>query len=1224
MPAAELPSLVIQITRAGEDYSVALAFERPDDAGRQAPHRRSAKFRFAALREQARSPERYGLTLGQDLFADQSLNDYFEQAWAAASATLRLVVQIDPEDRELNGLRWETLRHPGKDLYLARDANRPFARLLESQDWSRVTLRSKGTLRALAIAANPTNLYDPNGYQLLDQGYFPVDVQEELARAKTSLQGVAEVDLLFSTDAAPGQASLERLLDALRHGYDILYLVCHGALLRDQQDDPRSPEQSILLLEKSDGSVDRVPGKELVDRVQALPASRRPRLIVLASCQSAGKGIIGTSTDGGALAALGPGLARAGILAVVAMQGDVRMRTVEKFMPVFFSELEKTAGQVDQAMAIARDAVQDEPDWWVPVLFSRLRNGRLYQEEAAPTAREPLPRAGDLPKPGRLPAGARMPYPINVLFTGREAELKELGLSLFYAGPDPPAVVVSGIGGCGKSQLAVELAYRYGRYLDGVHWINGAGDLNSGVADCGQAMSLEKWPDKLPEQVAATLKAWAERTQKGELRLAVLDNLEDPTTLSKWLPGLSGLRLLVTARNERWPKNLKLKLQPLDVLDRPNSLALLRKLAPALGTVADTDLSPIADRFGDLPLGLQLAGAYLRELGLSPREYLEQLEQAGGALHQDGLPEGLQENPLERELNLLRTFNLSWERLNPDKPIDQAARRTFQASGYCAPNTPLPNQALKDALGAQVSSVNFTLGLARLFGLGLLQESEGRPLIHPLLAEFARWQDSTADASVLIPLAKALDTLAQQANRSGLPTQAAPFRPHLKPVVSAVEKIDRRLAASLWGSLGYLLKRISDYPAAQPCFERALAICREVFGEKHAETAAGLNNLAFLLKDMGDYAAARPYFEQALAICREVFGEKRGETAASLNNLGYLLKDMGDYPAARSHFEQALAINREVLGEKRPETAISLNNLGYLLKDMGDYPAARSCFEQALAINREVLGEGHSETATSLTNLGYLLKDMGDYPAARSCFEQALAICREVFGPKHPATATSLNNLAYLLKDTGDRSAARSRFEQALAINREVLGEKHPETATSLNNLGYLLKDMSDYPAARSCFEQALAINREVLGEKHPTTATSLHNLGYLLKDTGDYPAARSCFEQALAIDREVLGEKHRDTATSLNSLGYVLQDMRDYPAARSCFEQALAINQEVLGEEHPDTASSLNNLGCVLKNMGDNPAARHYFERALAILEQTLPPGNALTKTVRSNLEAS
>jgi len=127
-----------------------------------------------------------------------------------------------------------------------------------------------------------------------------------------------------------------------------------------------------LWLEDETGNVHRVPGAELVARLKEL--QQQPRLVVLASCQSAGTG---RSDDEGALAALGPRLAEAGVPAVIAMQGNVSMQTVAQFMPVFFHELRRD-GQIDRAMAVARGAVRERPDWWMPVLFMRLKSGRLW------------------------------------------------------------------------------------------------------------------------------------------------------------------------------------------------------------------------------------------------------------------------------------------------------------------------------------------------------------------------------------------------------------------------------------------------------------------------------------------------------------------------------------------------------------------------------------------------------------------------------------------------------------------------------------------------------------------------------------------------------------------------------------------------------------------------------------------------------------------------------
>ena len=133
--------------------------------------------------------------------------------------------------------------------------------------------------------------------------------------------------------------------------------------------------QPRLWLEDEIGNVAVTAGGELVTRLREL--QQQPRLVVLASCQSAGTGEAAHSTDDGALAALGPRLAETGIPAVVAMQGNVSMQTVSRFMPLFFRELQKD-GQIDRAVAVARSAVRNSYDYWMPVLFMRLRSGRIW------------------------------------------------------------------------------------------------------------------------------------------------------------------------------------------------------------------------------------------------------------------------------------------------------------------------------------------------------------------------------------------------------------------------------------------------------------------------------------------------------------------------------------------------------------------------------------------------------------------------------------------------------------------------------------------------------------------------------------------------------------------------------------------------------------------------------------------------------------------------------
>ena len=131
----------------------------------------------------------------------------------------------------------------------------------------------------------------------------------------------------------------------------------------------------MLYLETPDRAVDVVDGRRLVEGLSDL--ERRPMVVMLCSCQSASAGTEMWSADDGELSALGPRLAAAGVGAVVAMQGNISMTTAQSFAPAFFTALAQH-GIVDQAMAGARRAVREQPDWWVPVLFSRLRSGRTY------------------------------------------------------------------------------------------------------------------------------------------------------------------------------------------------------------------------------------------------------------------------------------------------------------------------------------------------------------------------------------------------------------------------------------------------------------------------------------------------------------------------------------------------------------------------------------------------------------------------------------------------------------------------------------------------------------------------------------------------------------------------------------------------------------------------------------------------------------------------------
>jgi hypothetical protein len=226
---------------------------------------------------------------------------------------------------------------------------------MTSSDWRTVRLRPKSEMKAVIAVAAPSNL---DSYQLA-----PVDLRGETARAAENLSGIG-----VAVDDGP--LTLARLIDRLREPVDILYLVCHGAFTDD------GPH---LFLETDDGKVGVVKGQDFADRLAELP--QQPRLVVLASCESAGAAAPQGDPGADALHSFAPMLAEAGVAAIVAMRGKISMETIKQTMPVFFRELLRD-GQIDRAMAAARGAAVagKRSDFWMPALYLRLRGGRIWYE----------------------------------------------------------------------------------------------------------------------------------------------------------------------------------------------------------------------------------------------------------------------------------------------------------------------------------------------------------------------------------------------------------------------------------------------------------------------------------------------------------------------------------------------------------------------------------------------------------------------------------------------------------------------------------------------------------------------------------------------------------------------------------------------------------------------------------------------------------------------------
>ena len=360
MPDYDAVTLELTIRPSGHAYVADVRMEQPGNQAASVPATDvPVTLDPTALLALSLNPAAYGRALTAQFFADQRLRDAWRDARRVADGAalpLRLRLCLAATIGNIHALRWETLRDPLTDAPLATDARLRLVRSLDSPDTRPITLGPKPALSALFVVANPSDL---GRY-----GMAEIDVEGEVGRVRKALG-----DIALTVIGDVRRATLSAIQDALRISPTILCLMCHGK---------HTGDDTNLWLENDDGTTAHVTGSVLTQMLSQ--SDRPPLLVILIACEGGGN-----SHHDGPLAALGPRLALAGVGAVLAMQDKVSMGAAKRLLPVLFEELARD-GRIDRAVALARAALRERSEWWVPALWLRMRDGRLWAEDAPPTS----------------------------------------------------------------------------------------------------------------------------------------------------------------------------------------------------------------------------------------------------------------------------------------------------------------------------------------------------------------------------------------------------------------------------------------------------------------------------------------------------------------------------------------------------------------------------------------------------------------------------------------------------------------------------------------------------------------------------------------------------------------------------------------------------------------------------------------------------------------------
>jgi len=321
---------------------------------------------------------------------------------------------------------------------------------------------------------------------------------------------------------------------------------------------------------------------------------------------------------------------------------------------------------------------------------------------------------------------------------------------------------------------------------------------------------------------------------------------------------------------------------------------------------------------------------------------------------------------------------------------------------------------------------------------------------------------------------------------------------------------------------------------------------------------------------LGQYTAAEETHRRVLSLRRKSLGNEDVTTLISMNQVGIALDYRGKYEEAEAMYRQTLALGEKVLGKEHPSTLTSMNNLAQVLDGQGKYEEAEAMHRQELALCEKVLSKEHPDTLTSMNNLALVLHKQGKYEEAEAMHRQTLALKEKVLSKEHPSTLTSMNNLAQVLGSQGKYEEAEAMHRQTLALREKVLSKEHPDTLASMNNLALVIKKQGKYEEAEAIHRQTLALREKVLSKEHPDTLMSMNNLALVLSSQGKYEEAEAMHRQELALCEKVLSVEHPDTLTSVYCLAHLLAKQDLYDDATTLYQRACDGYSVVLGDDHP------------------------------------------------------
>ncbi len=792
--------------------------------------------------------------------------------------------------------------------------------------------------------------------------------------------------------------------------------------------------------------------------------------------------------------------------------------------------------------------------------------------------------------------------PRNISFTGREQVLADLHERLSKGTTAVLPEALHGMGGVGKSQIAIEYVYRHTSGYDLIWWIHSErpSQIQQALVELASELDLQ-----VGREVNIAVPAVREALRLGRpFRnwLLVFDNAENVDEVRGFFPTNGPGKILVTSRNAAW-SNVASSLE-VDVFTRQESVALLRLRGPELD---ETDADRLAEVLGDLPLAIEQAAVWLAETGMPVEEYLRLFQEKATELLRDA-------SPATYEIPVAAAWNVSLDRLRGSDP---AALQLLQVCAFFA-SEPISRRLLSGVRNvegppelAEALADPIKLGRAvraiNQYALAKISHRHNTILLHRLVQHVLIGQMGPQEVAGLRHCGHMLLAAADPNDPTSSVQwpQYADLLPHV--LASDLVECDDMWARQLVLNLIDFLFRWGDHQRFNDLAQRAVDTWTVSLGEGHDQTLKAELRLGLALIVLGQFAMAYEHHVHARDLLSASLGADDERTLAAEGYVAADLRFLGNFARARELDEQTYEALRRRVGPDDPMTLDQAHFYGIDLRLVGNPQQARDLDRDTYRRKVQVLGEDHLATLGTLAAVAVDEMECGRYLEARELHQQITKRLRAVYGDSHPDTMEGISTLSVMERKAGAHDVALKLSREAVVLFQARYGEDYPSTVAATLNHAVNLRQAGDLSESMAVGADASERCEALYGREHPNTPSARVNFAVALRLLGRAAEARRLDEDALTALSEMLGPDHPRSLICAINLATDLFTLGEFEPARERDTDTLERSRRVLGADHPTTLACALNLTLDLRAAGDGPEAETLFADTLARYRRVL-----------------